>query len=83
MSETGLFDDECKRWRKKDPTNRSWANFKTHFTKSHEDLQYLQKTGISTGYHAKLVETNKVYELETLIAIKNIVNMSIEDRKAM
>ena len=81
MSETGLFDDECKRWRKKDPTNRSWANFKTHFAEAHQDLQDFQKTGRSTGYQANSAETSKMYESDAQISIKNIANVSIEDKK--
>ena len=81
VSETVLFYDECKKWRKNDHAKKSWENFKTHFTESHQELQDPQKTGISTGYQAKSAEMSENYESDALIFIKNIANASIEDRK--
>lgn len=31
MKKSGLYQDECKAWKDKDPADRTWENFKTHF----------------------------------------------------
>ena len=48
VSETGLFDDEYKKWSKKDPANKLWRISKPTSPKAHQDLQDSHNTGRST-----------------------------------
>ena len=36
---TGMFADDCKMWRRRDPSNNIWPHFKTYFTVAHQELR--------------------------------------------
>ena len=41
IKNTGLFNRECERWRKKEPKEKSWKDFKKHFILAYDDhLKY-------------------------------------------
>ena len=42
--QTGLFLDDCKIWRRKDPADKTWTAFKIFFATSHQECQELQVT---------------------------------------
>ena len=75
--DTGMFTDECKEWRKKEATNKTWAEFKRKFTEAHQDLQESQATARSTGYagYANAV----TQETEALEALAQLANATTVD----
>ena len=48
--QTGLFLDDCKIWRHKDPADKTWTAFKIFFATSHQEWQELQVTTASAGF---------------------------------
>ena len=36
---SGIYTDDCKDWRKMDPVDKSWENFKLHFANKYQDLK--------------------------------------------
>ena len=47
---TTAFNQACEKWRNKDTTDKSWANFKIYFRKKDKDRRS-QLTTASAGYH--------------------------------
>jgi len=37
IKKTGLFEDDCKKWRNKPAADRTWANFQAFFTEADDD----------------------------------------------
>eukprot|EP00957_Ditylum_brightwellii_P206590 15349129-Ditylum_brightwellii.AAC.2 len=52
---TGVHNDTCKEWLQVPAAIRTWANFKTHFTKIHRLLHELQTSAAQEGYTANNV----------------------------
>ena len=63
--QTGMFTDNCKQWKRRDPANKTWTKFKIFFATDHQELRKLQATTVGAGYHAtNLVDhqdANQVY----------------------
>ena len=34
--QTGMFTDDCKQWRRRDPTNKTWTKIKIFFATTHQ-----------------------------------------------
>jgi len=76
--DTGVFGDECKEWRKLEPANKTWAQFKRMFTVAHQDLQESRATARTTGY-----ANNATQEVEALEAITQLANATTADRSTI
>ena len=35
---TGIFNNNCKMWKRRDPADKTWTKFKTFFATSHKEL---------------------------------------------
>ena len=79
-----MFFDECKLWCNKQPNDKTWANFKTHFLEAQRDLRLQQQTTQSAGFHAHYInqyqDENK--ENETATALANLATATAADRQA-
>jgi hypothetical protein len=49
--DTGIFQDACKEWRRRDEEDQTWAEFKLHFATAHQEMRESQETAQSAGYH--------------------------------
>jgi hypothetical protein len=49
---TGVYSDACKEWEKYDILEKTWENFKTHFTTEHRLYRKQTQTSQETGYQA-------------------------------
>ena len=52
---TGLFNRDCEKWRKKQEVDKTWENFKTHFSIAEDDREKNQ-TNADAGYSANQME---------------------------
>ena len=84
VSNTGLFEEECKKWRKKATADKTWDNFKTQFTEAHQDLRDSQRTARDAGYQANSAEEEQEDQsMNALQAIEHLANATIEDRETI
>lgn len=50
---TGLYKDDVKAWRKKDPADKNWSSFKTHFAEAYHEMKEDQRlTSDQGGFHS-------------------------------
>ena len=80
IASTGMFQDDCKLWKRKPAAQKTWAQFKIDFTIAHAELMESSQTARSTGYQA-----NNATEVqhETVAAISNLANATQADRASM
>eukprot|EP00957_Ditylum_brightwellii_P116371 8876236-Ditylum_brightwellii.AAC.1 len=45
---TAVHNDTCKEWLCRPPADKTWANFRTHFTEAHRYLHELQANAPDT-----------------------------------
>jgi hypothetical protein len=50
---TGVYGDVCKEWEKYDILEKTWENFKAHFTTEHRLYRKQTQTAQATGYQAE------------------------------
>ena len=81
--QTRLFNDNCKLWKRRDPSDKTWTQFKTFFFNAHQQLRKLQATTAGAGYHASnhvdQHAANHVYQQETVDAISNLATTTASD----
>ena len=51
LSRTGVFHDEWKLWRRRNPATKTWRLMKQEFAESHQDLVEVGQTTGEDGYH--------------------------------
>jgi hypothetical protein len=49
---TGVYGDACKEWEKEDILEKTWDNFKAHFTTEHRLYRKHTHTAQSSGFHS-------------------------------
>eukprot|EP00957_Ditylum_brightwellii_P062082 4711679-Ditylum_brightwellii.AAC.1 len=59
---TGVHNKACKEWRHRPVAEKAWANFRQHFTNTHEELLELQKVAQQTRYTANMANTNGIHK---------------------
>ena len=70
IKNTGLFNRECEKWRKKTPKDKSWTDFKKHFILAFDDhLKYdsPNATASEATYTANQVQQILHDELSTIL----------------
>jgi hypothetical protein len=78
---TGLFEEECKLWRRRTTANRTWTEFKLVFTLAHQELRESKQTTRATGFHsANNASPTTDLQLETAEAIANLATATASDR---
>jgi hypothetical protein len=63
---TQVMETACLNWRMKEPDEKTWVNFKTHFKKAHNDMQS-QRTTSDANYHVNQVAMNPYYHVNQAI----------------
>lgn len=79
---TGMFPDSCGEWRWKTEATKTWANFKTHFTKAHQDWCHSQGTTQTTGYHGANNAMDSFVN-DTADAFANLATATASDRQML
>ena len=77
--QTGVFHDACKEWSQKPTPDKTWANFKTHFTAAHS----LHRQQQSTMQAAGCGTANAIIKNETIEALANLATATAADRDAL
>jgi hypothetical protein len=49
---TGLFPDACQMWQVRLAAQKSWTNFKIHFTAAHREFRLTNQTAHQSGFHS-------------------------------
>ena len=79
---SGLFFDDCKSWRMKPEGEKTWANFKTHFTDAYTQHRIQQDTMQAAGYHGANFAGTMMQE-EAVEALANLATATAADRETM
>ena len=81
--QSGLFNDDCKLWKRRDLADKTWTQFKTFFATAHQELRVSQATTTGAGYHAanhgNQHAANHFYRQETVSAISNLATATASD----
>ena len=67
---TGMFADDCKIWRRREPDENTWPQLKSYFTIAHQELRELQQTSQGAGYHS--ANNNTMEDLHQDIQQENV-----------
>jgi hypothetical protein len=81
---TGHIMSACRRWNEKPSTDKTWAQFKSHFAAAHRQHKQMQGESAATaGYHSAnaAVTQNEDYMKEATIgALVNLATATAADR---
>ena len=47
-----MFNGDCKQWKRRDPANKTWTDFKIFFATANQELRESQATTVGAGYNA-------------------------------
>jgi len=79
--QTGLFLDDCRRWKRRDAAEKTWQSFKIFFSDAHKEWRESLATTSGSGYgqahHAAILAEQQD---ETLTALANLATATQEDR---
>ena len=82
-----MFTNDRKQWKRRNPADKNWTEFKIFFATSHQELRESQATTTGAGYHAvNLVyhqSSNQVYKKETADAIANLATATASNRASV
>ena len=73
---TGCFSDEMKKWRRKDPTDKTWVLFKVYMAKEYDD--HLEDVEAGTD---QFNSANSAVQDETLGILKDLAFNASSDRE--
>jgi hypothetical protein len=77
---TGIFNDDCKIWKRQTAAYKTWAQFKIDFRVAYKEYRdSLDISPQAAGFHAV---TNEHQQESTIDAIANLATATAEDRKA-
>jgi hypothetical protein len=81
---TGHFMSTCRRWNEKPLADKTWAQFKAHFSAAHRQHKQMQGESAATaGYHsanADVVQTVDQMAEATIGALANLATATAADR---
>jgi hypothetical protein len=81
---TGHFMSACRWWNEKPTAEKTWAQFKSHFTAAHRQHKQMQGESAATaGCHsanAAVTQTEDQMEEATIVALANLATASAADR---
>jgi hypothetical protein len=81
---TGHFMSACRRWNKKPLTDKTWAQFKAHFSAAHRQHKQMQgESSATAGYHSANTafgQTEDQMAEATIGALANLATANTADR---
>ena len=85
--QTGMFTDDCKQCKRRDPADKTWTEIKIFSSTAHQELRKFQATTAGAGYHAaNLVDhqaANQLYQQEIFYAIANLAAATARDHASV
>ena len=79
VQKSGYFPDDAKEWRRLPEANKTWEEFKIHFSRAYHELKETMETAQSAGFHG----ANNAYHEETAVALNNLANAAVADKRTM
>jgi hypothetical protein len=79
---TGHYEVACREWRIKATADKTWANYKLHFTAAYNDRRESAVTTQGAGYHGANMVTRDFLET-TADALANLAEITVTDRTAV
>jgi hypothetical protein len=84
---TGHFMSACRRWNGKPHAEKTWAQFKSHFSAAHRQHTHIQgESAAISGYHsasAAVGQTEDQMAEATIGALSNLATATAADRGVM
>jgi hypothetical protein len=81
---TGHFMSACRRWNGKPLADKTWAQFKAHFSTAHRQHKQMQGESAATaGYHSANTSVGKTEDQmaqATILALSNLATATAADR---
>jgi hypothetical protein len=81
---TGHFMSACRRWNEKPLAEKTWAQFKAHFSAAHRQHKQMQgESSATAGYHsanAAVGKTEEKIDEATIGALDNLSTATTSDR---
>jgi hypothetical protein len=81
---TGHFMSSCHRWNEKPTIEKTWAQFKAHFSAAHHQHKQMQgESAATSGYHAAnaaMGQTEDQMAEATIDALDNLATVTATDR---
>jgi hypothetical protein len=81
---TGHFVSACRRWNKKPHADKTWAQFKAHFSAAHRQHKQMQgESDATSGYHsanAAVGRNEKQMDDATIGVLVNLATATAADR---
>jgi hypothetical protein len=81
---TGHFMSACRRWNEKPLADKTWAQFKAHFSAAHRQHKQMQgESALTAGYHsanAAVGQTEDQMAEATIGALANLTTATAADR---
>jgi hypothetical protein len=81
---TGQFMSACRRWNEKPTIDKTWAQFKAHFSATHHQHNQMQgESAATSGYHAAnaaVGQTEDQMAEATIGALANLATSTATDR---
>jgi len=79
IADTNSVEQSCREWRRRPEAEKTWPNFKLHFSDAHRD--YRESTNQSRHtFHAANVQETEDTSLETAQALANLASATAADR---
>ena len=76
---TGIFNDNCKIWKRKPITEKNWTSFKTYFAIANKEIIESTQTAQTAGFQSNNADSIR----QTATAIDNLANATLADRESM
>ena len=81
LNRTQVFKESLIAWNNKQPNDKTWNNFQSHFRKAYRDLKKVRALNIqnSTIAHATIIDQIKQHNTQTMQQISDALKTSIYD----
>ena len=83
LFQTGLFNENCKFWRRQPADDKTWTRFKEFFATSHKEWREFQTTTTGAVFQSAnhaYQSSNHAYKNKTVEAIANLATATASDR---
>ena len=83
----GFYHEDCRDWKRKAAVDKTWTNFKSHFSRAFKEVRE-SASSVRTGGYANLclreaaerTEAQEAVNAETQLALANFVSAASSDR---
>ena len=87
LERTGVFNDECKLWRRRHSSTKTWTQMKIDFAEAHRDLVETKQTAGEAGYQnvANYIDPQEQddFQRDTAAALANLASATEADRSTL